>query len=174
MKVGLLRNHRAVILLSLSIVAPALAAGTASLDTAALATNGFPNTSTLHGKATAARSLTVKETAQLYQVGRHGAQHEEQGQGAGTFPYPLTVTYTAGFTQATVRFVVHGKGGAIYGQGTPAYHVEGSTAYFNGSLSVTRGTGRYAHASATALQLRGTLNRHNFALSIKVAGQMSL
>lgn len=171
MKVGLLRNHRAVILLSLSIVAPALAAGMASLDTAALATSGFRGT---HGKATAARSLTVKETAQLYQVGRHGAQHEEQGQGAGTFPYPLTVTYTAGFTQATVSFVVHGKGGAMYGQGTPSYHVEGATAYFNGSLSVTRGTGRYAHASATRLLLRGTLNRHNFALSIKVTGQMSL
>jgi hypothetical protein len=162
-------------LLSLSTALAGFAAGAVALDSTALAAgSGHSRTGQQPRSAVLAKSLTVKETAQLYQVGRHGAQHEEQGQGAGTFPYPLTITFTAGFTQATVRFSVHGRAGTMWGQGTPSYHVEGSTAYFNGSLSITHGTGKYAHASAAGLRLKGTLNRHNFALSISVNGNMSL
>jgi hypothetical protein len=172
MKVGLLRRHRALALLLLSTAVTGLAG--AAVDNTAIATDSHPGASKPRSKAKAAKSLIVKETAQLHQIWRHGTQHQEEGKGVGTFPYLLSVNFSAGFTQAKVVFAIHGKGGTIYGHGTPSYHVEGSTAYFKGSLSITQGTGTYAHASGTGLQLQGTLNRHNYTLSIAVYGKMSV
>ena len=120
----------------------------------------------------ATRQISVNESAQLYQVRHRGPEHEAQGRGSGTFPYPMTITFTVGFTQASVNFTIHAKGGNLYGQGNPSYRVEGSTAYISGSLSVTHGTGKYTHASGSGLALKGRLNRHNFALSIGVSGKM--
>lgn len=172
---------RLVVLLRRSVALPLMTLGAVAIlgilsENVAHATSGHRNTVESRGTAIAiqARNLTINETAKLHQIWRHGAQHQEEGQGVGTLPYLLSINFSAGFTQAKVIFAVHGKGGTIYGEGTPSYHVEGSTAYFKGSLSITQGTGEYAHASGTGLQLTGTLNRHNYALSIAVHGKMSL
>lgn len=122
----------------------------------------------------AAAAQTVNESALLHQVSKHGTQREEQGQGNGTFRCPLIIRFTTNVTQASVMFTVKTSSGTIYGRGTPSYHVEGSTAYIKGALSVTQGTGRYAHASGSQLQLRATLNRHNYALAVAVTGAVSL
>lgn len=125
--------------------------------------------------ATVAGQIAVKETAQLHQVARHGSQHQERGSGTGTFGGSVAVTFTTtGFTQASVSFAIKTSGGSIYGAGKPSYRIAGTTAYFNGSLRITGGTGRYRHISRSSLTLRGTLNRHNFALAISVTGKLTI
>lgn len=121
-----------------------------------------------------AGTVAIAETGHLQLSSRRGNQViNEQGQAAGTPGGSLSISLTVAFTQARITFTSDLKGGSISGQGRASYYTVGSTSHFEGTLSITHGTGRYAHASASNVKIKGTLRRsHNYALEVLVDGSM--
>ena len=68
---------------------------------------------------------------------------------------------------------VYPKGGSISGVAKASYHVAGSTANFSGTMAVTKGSGTYSKAKASALSFSGTIQRSNDAVTVHVSGKMS-
>lgn len=123
--------------------------------------------------AIAARVTTLSERASTHFVHGHGLRIDEQGEISGTLNGPVTLhLITVSTYRVSVEFVAYPRGGSISGQGLTHFHVSGSTGYFTGTLAITHGSGRYAHARASALAVNGTMNRHSFKISVSVGGQM--
>jgi hypothetical protein len=97
----------------------------------------------------------------------------ERGYGYGTPRGPLTVEVSvAGDTEATISFACKTSDGTLSGRGVTSYAADGPVAHFSGTLHLTQGTGRYAHASAAGLRIQGTIMRHSYALSARVTGTL--
>jgi hypothetical protein len=124
--------------------------------------------------ALTARTLSVNETIQASLVSHKGSTAlNERGRCSGTLSGSLTIQIgIAGDTEATISFTCNTSAGAISGRGITSYASAGPAARFNGTLRVTHGTGRYAHASTTGLRIQGTLKRHTYALSARVTGTL--
>jgi hypothetical protein len=119
-----------------------------------------------------ARVLTVHETAHLHRVSHHNEVIVEEGHGSGTLNGKLVIHLTLAYTQGTVTFTAYPPGGTVIGRGEGSSYVNGSTAYFTGKASVTGGTGKYAHASAINVPLRGTLQRQTFAFFVEFTAKL--
>jgi hypothetical protein len=124
--------------------------------------------------ATAARQISVNETSHLRLVTHHGTQVlNEQGSSSGTPGGSLNVHISISYTQATISFTAYPSGGTLSGRGEASFYARGAIAHFQGTVSVTHGTGKYSHASARSLHIEGTLERErNYALNLKVTGSM--
>jgi hypothetical protein len=121
-----------------------------------------------------ARTVTVRETAHLHVTSHRGLQLlNEAGEGTGTFRCPLTVHLSIAYTEAHISFTLAcSSRDSLSGSGNTSFYVSGSTAHFSGSVGVTRGTGRYAHASASHLSVNGSFQRSSYALSLSVSGSL--
>ena len=111
--------------------------------------------------------LIVHEKAHLHLVSHHNGIIVEEGHGSGTLNGKLVIHLTLAYTQGKVTFTAYPPGGTVIGRGEGSSEVNGSTAYFTGTASVTGGTGKYAHASARNVPLRGTLQRQTFAFFVE-------
>jgi hypothetical protein len=125
-------------------------------------------------RALASSVITVDETAHLHLVSHRGTELlHEVGEGTGTFRCPLTVDLSTAYTRATISFTIAcSSTDTLSGRGETSYYASGAIAHFSGDVSVTRGTGRYAHDSASALKVNGTFQRSSYALALSVSGQM--
>jgi hypothetical protein len=131
--------------------------------------------SALSPAAVAASSVTsIQETAHLHVVNHNGIQTiNETGEGSGTFHCPLSVHLAVAYTQASISFTITCPSeGTLTGKGVASYYLSGSTATFSGNVALTRGTGRYAHVSASSLKVNGSLQRASYALTFSVSGQL--
>ncbi|MGH2853331.1 MAG: hypothetical protein ACRDLF_03955 [Solirubrobacteraceae bacterium] len=73
----------------------------------------------------------------------------------------------------TGNFTIYVRGGGtIKGHGTATMHGSGTYESFSGTLVVTGGTGRYAHAHGKA-GLYGTFNRKTYALLVQTTGRLA-
>jgi hypothetical protein len=123
--------------------------------------------------AVAAREMTLHESGNLHLVSHHHEQLVEVGHGAGTLSGNITIKMTLTTTQATISFTAYpSTGGTVLGHGEGSIYAGGHTANFSGNATITGGTGKYAHASGRGIHLEGTLQRHTFALYVKVEGKM--
>jgi hypothetical protein len=126
-----------------------------------------------HGPvAVAARELNLREAGRLHLVSHHNEVLLEEGSGSGTLNGHITVHLTLAYTQATVSFTAYTSGGTIVGTGEGNTYAEGHLARFKGTASITGGSGKYAHASAHGIKLRGTLVKKTYAFSVEVEGKM--
>jgi hypothetical protein len=127
-------------------------------------------------EASAAGTTSVNETLQASLISHKGSTSlYERGHSYGTLSGPITVQISiAGDTEATISFTCNTSTGTISGRGITSYASAGPAARFNGSLRITHGTGRYAHASTTGLRIQGTLKRHSYALSARVTGTLNV
>jgi hypothetical protein len=75
-------------------------------------------------------------------------------------------------TTFTGTFTIHASGGSIEGHGSATPHGSGTYESFSGTLTVTGGSGRYAHAHGHG-GLYGTFDRDNYALVIKTTGSLT-
>jgi hypothetical protein len=125
-------------------------------------------------RAVTASTISVQETAQLRLVSRHGTEVlNESGKGSGTFRCPITARLTTAYTRAAIAFTITcSSKNTLSGGGEASFYVSGSTAHFSGNVAVTRGTGVYAHDSASTLKLSGTYQRNTYALAMSVSGRM--
>jgi hypothetical protein len=118
-----------------------------------------------------ARTLKATDTAKLHKVSASGSLLFEEGTATGTLPGKMRASVDVGATiSGSFTFYLHG--GTIKGHGEATPHGEGTYESFAGTVTVTRGTGRYAHAHGQT-KLYGTFDRNNYALVIQTAGTLS-
>jgi hypothetical protein len=123
--------------------------------------------------AVAARELTLYESGNLHLVSHTHEQIVEAGHGTGTLSGHITVRMTLAFSHASVSFTAYpSNGGTVVGHGEGTIYAGGKNAHFTGSATIAGGTGKYAHASGRNIHLEGTLQRHTFALYVKVEGKL--
>jgi hypothetical protein len=120
----------------------------------------------------AAHALSVREEGHLHMVGEpNGSSIVEEGQVAGTIPGRVRVYFNIGPT-VYASFTIYARGGgSITGHGKGVLRSTGVYSTFGGSLSVSRGTGRYGRAHGIG-GLYGAINRHTYALTVQTIGTL--
>lgn len=124
--------------------------------------------------ARAARSVDLNDTASLHLQNKHGIELKEGGTAKGNLGGPLYLQLKVTSTRSVSAEVqVYPKGGSISGSAKASYKVSGSTATFSGTLAITKGSGTYSKAKASALKFSGTIQRSNDAVTVHVSGPMA-
>lgn len=123
-------------------------------------------------RAHAARTLNVTDEAHLHLLSTSGEVLEEEGPATGALPGKVKARFDVS-TSITGSFVFYPSGGgSITGHGSARLHSTGTYASFGGTLAVSHGTGRYAHAHGSG-GLYGTVNRRTNALIVQTTGKLS-
>jgi hypothetical protein len=124
--------------------------------------------------ARAARSVNLSDSANLRLQNKHGIELQEGGTAKGNLGGPLYLQLRVTSTRSvSAQVQVYPKGGSIGGSAKAAYRVAGSTASFSGTMTITKGSGTYSKAKASALKFSGTIQRSNDAVTVHVSGPMS-
>lgn len=121
--------------------------------------------------ATAARTLNVTDTAHLHLVRTSGSLLIEQGSALGALPGTVKSRFRVGPT-ISASFTIYPRGGSISVHAWGTLHSSGVYASFGGSMSVSGGSGLYAHARGTG-GFYGVVNRHTWALTAQTTGKLS-
>jgi hypothetical protein len=117
--------------------------------------------------ARAARTLSVNDTGYLHLLHASGEILSEAGPVSGTLPGTVRVRLDVGTEDVTASFTINARGGgSIVGHGRAALRSSGRYSSFRGSLSVTGGTGRFAHAHGTG-KLYGVIERRSDNLTVQ-------
>jgi hypothetical protein len=121
-----------------------------------------------------ARTLSVNDTGRLHQVEEEGSLLIEEGPASGSLPGNVRARLTLG-TTVTLGFTLYVHGGTISGHGSARLNPgKGEFASFSGTLSVTHGSGHYAHATGSG-GLYGTIDRlNNDNAVVQVVGRLHL
>lgn len=122
------------------------------------------------------RVVSVKEKVGLKVTKAQGTTLDSSGRLSGTLNGSVTLTQAVVSSErATGVFVAYlNGGGSIRGRSAIRYHTSGSVSRYTGTIAITGGTGRYAHASAAGLQLSGTYNRVAGRINLSLGGQLHL
>jgi hypothetical protein len=120
--------------------------------------------------AFAARALKARDTARLHYTAAVGSLLYEQGEASGTLPGTMHVKFDVAST-FTGSFTIYTRAGTIGGHGTATPHGSGVYESFAGSIVVTGGSGRYAHAHGHA-GLYGTFDRETYGLLVQTTGTL--
>lgn len=118
----------------------------------------------------ASHSLNATDTAHLRYIHGSGSLLLEEGSASGSLPGKMQVHCEVGPT-VSARFIIFVHGGTIDGRGTAKAHGAGRYESFAGSLTVTGGTGRYAHAHGHA-GLYGVFDRRSYDLTVQTTGRL--
>lgn len=144
--------------------ATAIAAMTLALAAASAGAEGGPF-------AGAARTLNVTDEARLHYHESAGSSLIEEGRATGGLPGAVKVHFTVGPT-VSASFTISTRSGTLIGHGSGVLHSSGTYASFRGTMSITRGTGRYLHAHGHG-GFYGVLNRKTYALTVQTTGSLS-
>jgi len=118
-----------------------------------------------------ARTLNVTDEARLHYHESAGSSLIEEGRATGGLPGAVKVHFTVGPT-VSASFTISTGSGTLIGHGSGVLHSSGTYASFRGSMSITRGTGRYLHAHGHG-GFYGVLNRKTYALTVQTTGSLS-
>lgn len=151
----------------------AVAALTVAATAAAAVGTGAAGAAGPH--ATAARSFRLSDSANLRLNNHKGVELKESGSAKGNLPGQIFIQLrlpSAHFVSAKIQ--VYPSGGAIDASASAKYTIHtSSSASFSGTLTITGGRGRYAHAKGSRLSFSGTVHRPSDAVSVHVSGNMS-
>jgi hypothetical protein len=154
------------VLLALPVVALGIGVAVGATPTGAVALRPKPI-------AVAAKTLYISETANLRLVKQAGRVLNHQGTITGTLSGPV---YTKGVALSTAHgegtYTFYPKGGSISGKATTHGRVAGAYVYFEGVGTITSGTGVWAHVSSSGMHFSGVLDRQNFHISERFAGDL--
>jgi hypothetical protein len=124
--------------------------------------------------AHAAHTLTLNETGRLHLTSHHGFTLNEQGSASGTISGTIYIRLTISSTNhVTAEVNIYPSGGSLTGSASAAYRVQGSQATFNGTMNITRGSGRYSRARGSGLSFTGAIQRSTDAVNVRVSGGFS-
>lgn len=121
--------------------------------------------------ARAARALNIDDTGHLRLLNASGSILSEVGPASGTLAGNVKVRLVVHATIAATFTIEARGGGSISGHGSATLHSSKRYSSFGGSLSVDRGTGRYAHAHGSG-KLYGVIDRRTHALTVQTVGQL--
>jgi len=156
----------AVTLASVTLVAilsPGALAGTASPTRA----RGVERTETAH----AAHTVSATDTGHLHLVRSPGSLLLEEGSASGTIPGTVKARCNVAAT-LTATFTIYTHAGSISGSGSGKLSASGERPSFGGSMTITGGAGRYAHAHGHG-GFYGVFNRSTDAMTIQTTGTIS-
>jgi hypothetical protein len=122
-------------------------------------------------KAHAARLIRATDTAHLRYQEAAGSLLVEEGPAVGTLPGTVKGRFDVGPT-VTASFTIYTRGGTLVGRGTGTLHSGGEYASFSGTMTVNRGTGRYARAHGHG-GFYGTVDRRTYAVVVQTTGTLS-
>jgi hypothetical protein len=151
-----------------TLSASALAAGACALAL----TTGTAGAS--GATAGAARTVSLNDSAHLHKTSSHGFNLYESGSASGSLNGSISLHLDVVSTnRVTAQLTVYPHGGSMSGSASGSYHVNGGTASFSGTLTISSGTGSYAHAHGSGLSFSGTIQRSNDAVTVRVSGHIS-
>jgi hypothetical protein len=151
-------------LLAVAAIAVAIPMAAASVASA------IPNTPV----ARAARTLSLSETGRLHLTSHHGFTLNEQGSTSGTLSGTIYIhLHVVSTNHVTAEVNLYPSGGSITGSASASYRPSGAVASFAGTMNISRGTGRYSHATGSGLSFTGTVQRSDDAVTVHVNGRMS-
>jgi hypothetical protein len=119
--------------------------------------------------ARVARAITGTETTHLHLVSTEGSLLFEEGTTTGSLSGHAKAQFEVGATfKGTITIAT--RSGDIKGHGTAKPRGSGRYQSFSGTLLVTGGTGRYAHAHGTS-GFYGVFDRRTFAVTTQTTGR---
>jgi hypothetical protein len=136
-----------------------------ALNAAALASAG--------PRARTATTTSLNERAQLHKTGYHELTLNEQGTATGTIKGAIYIHLNVESKRVTAEVNIYPSGGSLTGYASASYHTGTTNASFSGTMSITRGSGRYAHARATGLHFTGSIRRIDDYTTVEVSGKLS-
>ncbi len=119
-----------------------------------------------------ARTLNVTDEAHLRVTHGSGELLQEEGRATGALPGTVRVSFRIGATVTGSFTIYPSSGGSLSGQGSARLRSTGTYSSFGGSMTITHGTGRYAHAYGHG-GFYGTVNRHNDATVVQTTGSLT-
>jgi hypothetical protein len=124
-------------------------------------------------RANAASVLTVHDEGHLHYVHASGSVIIDEGSVSGSFPGSVRVRFLYdGEPEVSASFTITGHGGSISARGTGMLSSPTSPSpSFKGRLTVTGGSGRYAHVHGGG-ELFGVYNRRSYALTVQAIGKL--
>lgn len=124
--------------------------------------------------ALAGGSISLKEAGSLKRVGAaKGLNLTEKGTASGTIDGSISLSlHVVSTNKVTATVTVSPKGGSLSGSGSASYHVQGSNAYFGGTLSITKGSGSWSGAHASDLKFSGKIERASGNVSVSLSGTL--
>lgn len=118
-----------------------------------------------------ANTLRATDTARLHYISASGSLLYEEGQALGTLTGSMRAHVDVSSTLSG-SFTIYTREGSIRGHGEATPHGAGVYESFAGTLVVTGGTGRYAHAHGRT-GLYGTFDRENYGLVVQTTGMLA-
>jgi hypothetical protein len=133
------------------------------------------STAAAHTSARAARTITLIENGRLHLTSKHNFTLNEAGSASGTAAGAIYVHLTAvSSTRVTAEVNIFPRGGSLSCYGAGSYRRSGSTVEFLGSMSISRGTGRYSHIHGAGLRFSGSIAESDRdAITVRVSGRVS-
>ena len=124
--------------------------------------------------AHAARTISLNESGHLRQTSHHGVHLNYQGNASGTIGGSIYIHLNVtSQNRVSAEVNIYPSNGSLTGVSTASYRVNGGQATFSGTLSISRGTGTYAHAHASHLSFSGTTQRSSGATTVHLTGPLS-
>jgi hypothetical protein len=125
--------------------------------------------------AVAARTQSFDINSTLHLIGRPGHVLNEQGTFSGTQSGTIAIRFTSvTSTSGEATFTAYPSGGSVSGRTSTKGEVVGAHVYFSGSMTITEGTGKWAHASGRGLGFSGVVDRRSFHATTHMTGTISL
>jgi hypothetical protein len=123
--------------------------------------------------AHAATTLNVHDEGHLHFVHASGSVILDEGSVSGTFPGSARVHFLYnGEPEVSAQFTIDGHGGSVSARATARLSSPTSAApSFRGRMTITAGTGRYAHVHGGG-ELYGVYNRRSYALSVQAIAKL--
>ncbi|HXN37953.1 MAG TPA: hypothetical protein VN892_07935 [Solirubrobacteraceae bacterium] len=122
----------------------------------------------------ASGGLSLSDTGRLHLTSHHSFTLNEAGSASGTLSGTIYIHLNVVSTnRVTAEVNLYPRGGSVTGYASASYRSSGGVATFTGTMSVTRGTGRYEHAHGSGLSFTGTIERVNDAITVHVSGGMT-
>jgi hypothetical protein len=143
----------------------------AALIATALAALSVPAGAKVAPRAQAARTQSGAATAHLHLVRASGSLLFEEGSASGSVAGHMVAHLNVG-TTFTGTFTTYTRYGAIKGRGAATPHGYGRYESFAGSVVVTGGTGRYAHAHGHG-GLYGVFDRRTYDVVLQTTGSLT-
>jgi phage gpG-like protein len=125
------------------------------------------------GAAQASSVLNVHDEGHLRFVHASGSVIIDEGRVSGTFPGSAKVRFLYnGEPDVSARFTITGHGGSISARGTGRLSSPTSPSpSFSGHMTITGGTGRYAHIHGSG-ELFGVYYRRSYGLTVQAIGKL--
>jgi hypothetical protein len=99
---------------------------------------------------------------------------DERGAASGSIGCSVTMQVDITYTTAVMSFACSSRSGTLSGLARTSFVVSGAIANFNGTLSLSSGTGSYAHVAGSVLRMKGVVQRHTDSLVASIVGSMKL